>query len=258
MSTLLELRDVCLSGRQHQRLNHVSLCFGAGETVALLGPSGAGKSSLLAVANGSLKPESGTVLWRGSPLDQRRRRDRRQIGTLWQELHLVEELTVAQNVNSGALGRRSLLWSLVNLLWPLEQDHCLRCLQQAGLEEDLILRSVTSLSGGQRQRVALARLFRQRPELVLADEPLSNLDPALVEELLSTLLRSAPLDSHDTLPSTTVICLHRPDLIHRFDRVIALKQGRVVIDARSQEVSKNDLRALYAFSDHCDGDRSPP
>lgn len=246
MSTLLELRDVCLRGRQDQRLDHVSLSVCSGETVALLGPSGAGKSSLLAVANGSLKPESGEVLLHGSPLRQRPRHERRRIGTLWQELRLVEELTVAQNINSGALGRRSLLWALVNLLWPLEQRSCLRCLQQAGLETNLINRSVTSLSGGQRQRVALARLFRQRPELVLADEPLSSLDPALVDELLSTLLRSSPLDAFDTLPSATVICLHRPDLIDRFDRVIGLRKGRVVIDAPSHQVSGQELQALYA------------
>ena len=103
MSTLLELRDVCLRGRQDQRLDHVSLSVCTGETVALLGPSGAGKSSLLAVANGSLKPESGEVLLHGSPLRQRPRHERRRIGTLWQELRLVEELTVAQNINSGAL-----------------------------------------------------------------------------------------------------------------------------------------------------------
>ena len=96
MSTLLELDNVGLLGRNGPRLMEVSIRFQAGETVALLGPSGAGKSSLLAVANGSIKPSSGQVSWRGTPLVQRSRRDRRCIGTLWQDLHLVEELTVAQ------------------------------------------------------------------------------------------------------------------------------------------------------------------
>ena len=94
----------------------------------------------------------------------------------------------------------------------------------------------------------MARLFRQRPELVLADEPLSSLDPALVEDLLSTLLRQAPLDDHDVLPSTTVICLHRPDLIRRFDRVIGLQNGRVVLDAPAASVSEQDLERLYGAS----------
>ena len=248
MSTLLELREICLGSRETARLDHVSLSLREGETVALLGPSGAGKSSLLAIANGSLKPDSGSVQWRGTALHLLPRQERRHIGTLWQDLRLVEELSVAQNVNGGVLGRRSLLWALINLLLPLEQEACRRCLQQAGLEPALLDRPVTSLSGGQRQRVALARLFRQRPELVLADEPLSSLDPALVEDLLSTLLRQTPLDDHDVLPSTTVICLHRPDLIRRFDRVIGLQNGRVVLDAPAASVSEQDLERLYGAS----------
>ena len=252
MTTVLELRDVCLRGRDTARLDHVSLSLQAGETVALLGPSGAGKSSLLSIANGSLKPDAGLVFWHDRPLTKLPRRQRRQIGTLWQELHLVEELSVAQNVNCGALGRRSLFWALINLLWPQEREASLRCLAQAGLAADLIDRPVTSLSGGQRQRVALARLFRQRPELVLADEPLSSLDPALVSELLNTLLRTEPRDPTDILPSVTVICLHRPDLIHRFDRVIALNQGRVVLDAPSSAVTASQLEAIYHALPHPD------
>ena len=245
MITLLELKKVGLLGRDGARLMDVSIKLHAGETVALLGPSGAGKSSLLAIANGSITPSSGQVSWRGIPLRKRSKRDRRSIGTLWQDLHLVEELTVLQNVNCGALGRRSLMWALANLLFPVDSVACRRCLQQAGLPEELMHRSVSALSGGQRQRVALARLFRQQPELVLADEPLSSLDPALVDELLNTLLRQSPSHSADILPSSTVICLHRPDLIHRFDRVIGLKQGQVVLDAPAADVSQEQLHDLY-------------
>ena len=245
MITLLELNKVGLVGRDGPRLVDVSIRLKAGETVALLGPSGAGKSSLLAIANGSITPSSGQVLWRGKPLTKRSKRDRRSIGTLWQDLHLVEELTVAQNVNCGALGRRSLLWALANLLIDIDQVACRRCLEQAGLSTELKNRPVSALSGGQRQRVALARLFRQQPEVVLADEPLSSLDPALVEELLNTLLRQSPTTPADTLPSSTVICLHRPDLIHRFDRVIGLQLGQVVLDAPTAQVTKQQLHNLY-------------
>ncbi|RZO11204.1 MAG: ATP-binding cassette domain-containing protein [Synechococcus sp. MED-G135] len=256
MTVMLELRDVCLTSSDSPRLNHVSLTFRAGETIALIGPSGAGKSTLLSIANGSLKPSSGTVLWQGTPVHQLPRRQRRRIGTLWQDLHLVEELSVAQNINCGALGRRSLLWALANLLVPLERDACMTCLKQAGLQQDLIDRSVTTLSGGQRQRVALARLFRQRPDLVLADEPLSNLDPALVQDLLNTLLRQTPTSAGDILASTTVVCLHRPDLIDRFDRVIALRDGHVVMDAPSASITTKDLDVLYRASS--EGRRAAP
>ncbi|MEB3158877.1 MAG: ATP-binding cassette domain-containing protein [Synechococcus sp.] len=246
-STVLEFRNVSLRGRETPRLDNLSLRIEAGELIALLGPSGAGKSSLLAVANGSLRPDGGQVLWNNTPVHQLKRQQRRTIGTLWQDLRLVEELSVAQNVNSGALGRRSLGWALANLLWPIERNACLLCLSQAGLPATLLDRPVTSLSGGQRQRVALARLFRQRPEFVLADEPLSSLDPALVHELLNMLLRRDPINDHDVLPSTTMICLHRPDLIGRFDRVIGLRQGRVALDASPDSVTACDLGELYAL-----------
>lgn len=245
MITLLALDNVGLTGRDGPRLVDVSIRLHAGERVALLGPSGAGKSSLLAVANGTITGMSGQVSWRGKPLTQRSKRERCSIGTLWQDLHLVEELTVAQNINCGALGRRSLLWAMANLLVDVDQAACLRCLQQAGLTQEFLDRSVSGLSGGQRQRVALARMFRQQPELVLADEPLSSLDPALVEELLTTLLRRSPNSPADTLPSCTVICLHRPDLIHRFDRVLGLRQGRLVLDAPATEVTQDHLNELY-------------
>ncbi|MFZ9229457.1 MAG: ATP-binding cassette domain-containing protein, partial [Prochlorococcaceae cyanobacterium] len=101
MSTpaLLELRRVVVAGRDRPRLAGIDLALQSGERVALLGPSGAGKSTLLAVANGLLPPDQGTVLWQGDAparSSRLRRRQQRRIGTLWQDLRLIEELTVQQ------------------------------------------------------------------------------------------------------------------------------------------------------------------
>ena len=106
---LLELRRVSVAGRGGvPRLEGVNLVIEPGERVALLGPSGAGKSTLLTVANGLLAPSSGEVLWQGEPPARSRRARRRQqarIGTLWQDLRLIEELSVQQNLNAGCLAR---------------------------------------------------------------------------------------------------------------------------------------------------------
>ena len=102
------------------RLEPLDLRITAGERVALLGASGAGKTTLLNLANGSLKPDQGRVQWRGQPIRTLPRRRRMEIGTLWQDLRLIEELTVSRNVNAGALGRHSLFWALRNLLQPLD------------------------------------------------------------------------------------------------------------------------------------------
>ncbi len=252
MSSLLQLEQVQLAGSQRDRLTSLSLRIHSGERVALLGPSGAGKSSLIAVINGTLIPQEGTVLWRGRSLQQRNRRQRCEIGTLWQDLRLIEELSVGQNINAGVLGRRGLPWALANLLFTIGAEPCLQCLRQAGLEPQVLGsegldRPVQQLSGGQRQRVALARLFRQQPSLVLADEPLASLDPAIAAEVLDRLLEQDADGSLAHGAEAVLVSLHRPDLILRFDRVLALRDGRLVIDAPARAVTPGDLRDLYAL-----------
>ena len=232
MIALLELHQVSLG----QRLRPVSLTIRAEERVVLLGASGAGKTTLLNLCNGSLRPEAGTIRWKGYPLQGLKRQQRRCIGTLWQDLRLIDELSVIQNINSGALGRHGLLWAIRNLLGRLEPKVCLELMKAVRLDPALLMRNIQDLSGGQRQRVALARLLRQMPELVLADEPLSALDPPLAKDVLDILLK---------LPSC-VISLHRPELMHRFDRVLGLRNGELVLDASPETVNRQVLEELFA------------
>ena len=229
---ILELLQAGHAGR----LQPTSLQLQAGERVVLLGRSGAGKSSLIGLCNGALQPDRGRLLWKGKPLNQRSRRQRCQLGTLWQDLRLVEELTALQNIQAGALGRYGWLWAIRNLLGLLDPGSCIDCIRQVGLGEELLNQSVQQLSGGERQRVALARLLHQQPELVLADEPLSALDPVLADDVLSTLLQAPGC----------LISLHRPELIQQFDRVLGLRQGVLVLDKPPGEVTNEDLAWLYS------------
>jgi phosphonate transport system ATP-binding protein len=239
---VLELRGIHVPGRQTPRLEAVSLQLRAGERVALVGPSGAGKSTLLAVANGLLRPQVGEVFWNGAaPARSRRRRRRQQalIGTLWQDLRLIEELTVQQNLNAARLARWGWPQALLNLMLPLDTRANTAVLARVDLAPELLAQPVTALSGGQRQRLALARLLRQDPQLLLADEPLAHLDPRLARDLLRLLLEQA----HGR--RALLLSLHRPDLLDAFDRVVALRQGRVVLDAPPAELGGQQLAALY-------------
>jgi phosphonate transport system ATP-binding protein len=239
---LLELSQISVPGRGRPRLDRVSLAIGGGERVALLGPSGAGKSTLLAVANGQLLPAAGSLRGLGAPparSGRARRRQQARIGTLWQDLRLIEELSVQQNLNSARLATWGWPRALLNLLWPLDTAANRTALARVELGAELLAQPVYALSGGQRQRVALARLLRQDPELLLADEPLASLDPRLAAELLQLLLDQV------TPRRALLLSLHRPDLLAGFDRVIGLRQGQVLFDQPARAISPADLETLY-------------
>ncbi len=238
----LELSQITVPGRGRPRLDRVSLAIGGGERVALLGPSGAGKSSLLAVANGLLRPASGSLRWLGTPparSGRARRRQQARIGTLWQDLRLIEELSVQQNLNSARLAAWGWPRALLNLLWPLDTAANRDALAQVDLGAELLDQPVSALSGGQRQRVAIARLLRQDPDLLLADEPLASLDPRLAAELLQLLLNQV------TPRRALLLSLHRPDLLAGFDRAIGLRHGQVLFDQPTRTIGPADLEALY-------------
>jgi phosphonate transport system ATP-binding protein len=147
---------------------------------------------------------------------------------------------VQQNLNAGRLAAWGPGRTLLNLLRPLESEACRAVLRRVELDPALLDQPVARLSGGQRQRVAIARLLRQEPTLVLADEPLASLDPRLAQELLALLLGLA------TPPRSLLLALHRPDLLAGFDRVVGLRQGRLVFDLPAASLDGGRLQALYA------------
>ena len=179
MNKLLELNNISLNNKDIFRVKDISLTINEGEKVALIGRSGSGKSTLISIANGSLMPTTGNVLWKAQNIKDISKRESTNIGTIWQDLSLIEELNVAQNINSGALGKNSFLWALKNLLGIIDVKLCQECLSAVNLSKETIYSFTSKLSGGQKQRIAIARLLRQQPEIILGDEPFSNLDPIL-------------------------------------------------------------------------------
>ncbi|MFN6337651.1 MAG: phosphonate ABC transporter ATP-binding protein [Cyanobacteriota bacterium] len=249
MEPLLALEHVSVAGHGAPRLQDVSVRIWPGERVALLGPSGAGKSTLLSLANGSLTPDEGRVRWNGeAPARARRPRRRQQsrIGTLWQDLRLIEELSVQQNLNTARLAHWTLFQAWLNLLVPLDTQANSEALARVDLEPQLLGRPVASLSGGQRQRVAIARLLRQDAQLWLLDEPLASLDPRRAGQVLAMLLGLGGA------PRALLLSLHRPDLLEGFDRVIGLRHGGLAFDLPTATLGESHLRELYAGAEAFD------
>ncbi len=222
----------------------LDLHLDAGEHVAVIGPSGAGKTTLFRLLNCTLRPSAGTLHVGGIDSAQlygkRLRHLRCRIGTIYQQHNLVPRLRVMHNVLAGHLGRWSTLRSLVSLLRPLELDSARAALRQVGLA-DKIFQRTDRLSGGEQQRVAIARTLVQDPDVVLADEPVASLDPALSENIIRLLCDLASQGG-----KTLMVSLHSVHLaLDYFPRIIALQEGRLVYDGPPQALSPTVLHDLF-------------
>ena len=224
----------------------VTLRVERGERVALLGASGAGKSTLLDVVAGLVAPAAGSVEVLGTSLaslgGRPLRRHRSRVGVVRQQHGLPPSMRVVHNVNAGRLGRWSTGRALASLVVPLGRGEVEAVLDQVGLE-GVIDRRTGDLSGGQQQRVAVARILLQHPELILADEPVSAVDPRLSTDVVTALCdRSAPAVRN----RTTIISLHDPDLARRHvDRIVGIGAGRIWFDAPVDAVDDRMIDDLY-------------
>lgn len=227
------------------------LAIGAGERVAVVGPSGSGKTTLLRLLNGSVRAASGEVVVLGQRLGAHRqsREQRRRVGMIYQDFALVERASVFDNVLYGRLGHAHPWLSLLGHFADQDRERAFAAIAEVGLDDQIEQRA-DALSGGQRQRVAIARVLAQEPEMILADEPISNLDPALTEGVLSLLVAAS-----ERRGATLIMSLHQPQLARQHaDRAIGISRGRIVFDAPADHLSPQALRDVYG---PLIGERSP-
>lgn len=231
-------------GGKAKALTNVSFEVAQGELIALVGESGAGKSSLLRLVNGIDQASSGQVkVYDESLADiskRELRRLRRDVAFIFQDFGLVPRFTALETVLTGALGRLRFPRLGISSYPKALQEKALQTLQRVGLEDKAFQR-ISSLSGGQIQRVAIARALFQQPKILLADEPVSSLDPETAKsimKLLSDIARKENL--------TVVASLHQVELALGWSsRVIGLRSGAVVLDSPTSKVSKAKLSEFY-------------
>jgi phosphonate transport system ATP-binding protein len=228
-----------------------------GQLLVLLGPSGSGKTTLLSAFNASVPVRGGALEVFGQDpsglVGSDLERFRGRIGFIHQSLHLVGRASVLHNVGSGILSRIPVPRALLRWYTREEYGRILSALSIVGLA-DRVLDRCDRLSGGQRQRVAIARALVQDPVLLLADEPISALDPKSARGVMEVLRRACR-----DLGITVVCSLHHLEAARSFaERVVGLNAGRVVYDGAPEGLHESVLEAIYRGEESADPADSRP
>jgi phosphonate transport system ATP-binding protein len=216
-----------------------------GELTVLIGPSGAGKSSMLRTLNGLVPLSTGLISTKDQgPLSNKKswRAHQRRTAMIFQQHQLIGRQSALHNVLLGRIPYHGNLqcfrpWSQKDKIIALE------ALDRVGLLNKSLER-VSNLSGGEMQRVGIARALTQEPDIILADEPVASLDPAISVKILS-LLNDICLEKS----ITTVVSLHQVELAKKFaNRLLGISAGKIVFEGSSDDLSFEVLRDLYGES----------
>lgn len=225
-------------------LHGVNLTVNAGEFVVIIGPSGSGKTTLIKCINRLIQFSSGEILFEGEPTSTfkgaRLRKLRTQIGMIFQDYNLIYRSNVMQNVLHGRLGQMHFLRSAFGLYSQDDLQEAKDLLQTVGLEQFMYNKAQT-LSGGQMQRVGICRAMMQHPKLLLADEPISSLDPTSAKVVLDQI---KALTTARGL--TGIINLHQVDFAKAYaSRIIGLRLGEIVFDGKPEALTDEIVEHIY-------------
>lgn len=217
MNPILEVRGVQKSFGEHQALREVNLSVYPGEIISVLGPSGCGKSTLLQLIAGLQQPDAGEVWLRGKEVATSTTLvppEKRNINMVFQDYALWPHMTVYNNIAYGLKRKKASAATIQSKIAEL-----LALLRLEGLEERL----PPQLSGGQQQRVAIARALATEPDLILLDEPLSNLDMRL-----RISMRTEMAYLFRQLGTTVFHVTHDPDEAFAMaDRLVIMRAGAI-------------------------------
>ena len=230
----LKIKNLKKKFKDTVAINNINLEIEQGKITGIIGRSGSGKSTLLRMINRLIEPTEGSIEFndiiitdiRGKAL----RRWRSKCAMIFQQFNLVDRLDVLTNVLIGSLGRNYSLLNLFGYFSKEEKINALKNLDRFELAEKSLQRSGT-LSGGQQQRVAIARALMQKPKILLADEPISSLDPKNSKKVMDDMLK---INREDGI---TIICnLHSLEIAKKYcDRLIGLSEGEVVFDGKPDQ-----------------------
>ena len=251
MSDVLRVDSMSKRFGERVALADVSFSLRPGEFVGLLGPSGAGKSTLFRCIAGLQRADFGSALLGEQKLGPLHGHGGGRVAMVFQQFALVDRLSVLDNVLAGRLGAVAVWRGMLRRFSHEDRMLGMQCLDRVSMLDHAQQRA-DRLSGGQKQRVAIARALAQKPDVILADEPIASLDPTLAGGILELLRSIAKIDD------VAVICsLHQLSFAREYsDRVIGIRAGQIVLDCPASALDDELAKRLYKHESMVDQDRA--
>jgi len=244
---VIKMKNLTLGYKKEKILNDVDLKIKKGEFIGIIGPSGAGKSTLLMSITGGIKVFDGKFEVLDFDLENIKKKNltklREQVGVIFQGYNLVDRLSVLDNVISGMLKDIPLTRAIIKLYKKKELEKAKEYMDIVDITKHSLKRC-DELSGGQRQRVAIARALAAEPKIILADEPVSALDPKSAKKVMGILKKV-----NEIYGVTVVVNLHHLEYAKEYcDRIIGVNDGRVIFDDNSENLTDKLVEKIYTIN----------
>jgi len=244
---MIKMKNLTLGYKKEKILKDVNVKVKKGEFIGIIGPSGAGKSTMLMAVTGGIKVFDGKFEVLDFDLHNIKKKNliklREQIGVIFQGYNLVDRLPVLDNVVSGMLKEIPLTRAILKLYRKKEIKKAKEYMDIVDITKHSMKRC-DELSGGQRQRVAIARALAAEPKIILADEPVSALDPKSAKKVMGILKKV-----NETYGVTVIANLHHLEYAKEYcDRIIGVNNGTVVFDDNSDKLTDELVEKIYTVN----------
>ncbi len=241
---MIKMKKLTLGYKKEKILKDISLTIDKGEFIGIIGPSGAGKSTLLMSVVGGIKVFDGKFEVLDYDMKGIKKKNlvelRKQIGIIFQGYYLVDRISVLDNVISGMLKEIPMARAIIKYYKEKELKKAKEFMEIVDIDKHSLKRC-DELSGGQRQRVAIARALAGDPKVILADEPISALDPKSATKVMKILKKV-----NETYGVTVIANLHHLEYAKEYcDRIIGVNNGSVVFDGKSSELTEELVDKIY-------------
>ncbi len=241
---MIKMKNLTLGYKKEKILKDVNFKVKEGEFIGIIGPSGAGKSTLLMSVTGGIKVFDGKFEVLNFDLKNIKKKNlvklREQVGVIFQGYNLVDRLSVLDNVVSGMLKEIPLTRAIIKLYKKKELEKAKEYMDIVDITKHSLKRC-DELSGGQRQRVAIARALAAEPKIILADEPVSALDPKSAKKVMEILRKV-----NKTYGVTVIANLHHLEYAKEYcDRIVGVNDGEIVFDDKSELLTEKLVEKIY-------------